>query len=170
MTQLRTCWGSTLARCGADCIVRNGSFGISSTNARTFKGTAVRCLVARNQRGRVVNPPEHFRSGAAPTSRAINLTTTQQGLHAVLLCVRARGEARHPCCVDTANAAVPKSFLFQRPAPAGFPPTSAEASRVSIEGWVPGRGPTFRKRRNVLGPESFSACGTVVNVAGCAGT
>ena len=37
------------------------------------------------------HPPEHFRSGAAPTSRAINLTTTRQGLtrrHSVRQCVR----------------------------------------------------------------------------------
>ena len=58
------------------------------------------------------HPPEHFRSGAAPTSRAINLTTTRQGLHAVLLCVSVRVDARHRCSVDTANAAVPKPFLF----------------------------------------------------------
>ena len=30
---------------------------------------------------------EHFRSGAAPSSRAINPTTTRQGLHAILLCL-----------------------------------------------------------------------------------
>ncbi len=59
------------------------------------------------------HPPVHFRSGAAPTGRAINLTTTRQGLHAILLCLSARVDARHGCSVDTANAAVPKSFLLQ---------------------------------------------------------
>ena len=32
------------------------------------------------------HPPVHFRSGGAPTGRAINMTTTRQGLYAVLLC------------------------------------------------------------------------------------
>jgi hypothetical protein len=54
------------------------------------------------------HPPEHFRSGAAPTSHAINLTTTRQVPHAVLPWLSVRADARHRWSGDTANAAAPK--------------------------------------------------------------
>jgi hypothetical protein len=73
------------------------------------------------------HPPEHFRAGTPPTSRAINSMTTRQGLHAVLLCVSVHGEARHRCTVDTANAAVPKPFLSRCTSPETTPPWDARA-------------------------------------------
>ena len=58
------------------------------------------------------HPPEHFRSGAAPTCRAIKLMTSRQGLHAVVPCVSLRVGSDTPTrltrpCSDRAPVSLP---------------------------------------------------------------
>jgi hypothetical protein len=87
-------YAGNISRCGngqdQQCLAGTTSVRRTNTTGPACPKFVPKALTLGRANVLGSHPPEHHRSGAAPTRSVINVTTTRQGLHAVLLCLSLR--------------------------------------------------------------------------------